>query len=1407
MSRPKLIFSVLSCLIFFGLSAKASTKQQTLSFDRINTESGLSSNRINAVVQDFSGFIWIGTDDGLNRFDGFEIKKFVKQINTETALSSNSILALFNDSRDQLWILTTNYLHKYNRETDSFSRYLLSDQKISYRYENKGMITEDIQGNIWIGSPIFGLFMIEKFGNSCRRMLPELNDISCLYPDKSGNLWIGNGKGEVICYQQSLEKITKYQIPQKFRRSVKDDYVWNIERINGTEISLVLTSGFFNLNLKTGQITLNDYINGKIRHNELELRKAVREDDNLWIGTQGQGLYRVNLNNGSTILFQNINNNKNSLSNNSITGIYKDRQGTLWISTKDGLNKLDLRPKLFNHYQHDPNISQSLHYNFISSFCEGPEHKIWIGTFGKGISVFDPTQETFDPLMNEPGNPASLINDAVRALEPDQNGNIWIGTVNGLSCYEHRAKRFKNYDLSKLSGVRFANDILSLLITDDSTLWIGTNGAGILKIQIKNQDIRDVISYNTFNHFLTSGKIRKMIRLRSGAIGLATFGGGVNIIRNGQVTKITPSSVSGSTDSDYINALCEDNEKRLWIGTWDGLFITDSSYTLIDHLGTFNGLPSGEITGILTDLSGDLWVGSMNGLSHLSKKSGSGLSITNYSPHDGLQGYYFTTYSTMRTKGGEMYFGGHNGFNRFSPSQISLNSDVPKVFIVDFQIYNQTAQINDKIKGRILLKQNILDTKSIVLNYRHRVIGFKFAALNTSQVEKVKYAYMLKGFDNEWIYRDYNNRLITYNNLPPGNYELIVKACNSDGIWNDNSTSVKLKILPPFWMTWWAYMIYAGLFAGLLLLVRHISVLQANLKNKALVEHIERQKDAEINNLKIKFFINISHEIRTPLTLIVAPLEKLLRNNKLPDDVRKGLTLVNNNAMRLLNLVNELLEFRKIETGNVHLKVSSCNLIDFIHNIKKNFDNQASHQNITFTVTTNIEKLDLWFDPDSFEKIFFNLLSNAFKFTPRGHAVTIKIQFLKEEQLCEIDITNTGVGITGDKIGKLFDRFYQVDSKNFSNYQMGSGIGLSIVKNLVELHQGQIRVESDGENYTSFKMYFRTGHNHLINKDFITISDYQEKQEYAALHPHVQLSLEETGNTGSENTSENSKTEKTTLLIVEDNPEIRFYLKETLKPLYKVIEANNGRNGMNKAIEFIPDLIITDVMMPEMDGIEMCRRLKNEMLTQHIPIIILTAKSALEDTLEGLDSGADEYVPKPFHEQLLLAKINSLISNRKKIRQKYHQIEKLKDESENTDTVTSNDPFVKRVMDYILENISDAELNNSKIEAYFKTNKMQLYRKLKAVTGWSVNNLIKEIRMQEARRLLKYSEMNVSEIAYKTGFSDPLYFSRFFKKEMGVAPNQFRKKFRDETKNIFENSCKTDDRINNSNQKPQQNYL
>lgn len=1077
-------------------------------FERISTEQGLTGNRINDMVQDKTGFLWIATNNGLNRFDGIEVKQYVNKPGDSTSLSGNAVLALYCDKNNDLWVLTINYLHRYNRELDCFESYLISDKRESYRYENKGIIISDRQDNLWISAPTNGLFLLKKGSDHCERVLPYLVEVSSLYADPRNCIWIGENGGDLLSYNYTDGSTYHYKIPVSDRRVVNDNYVWHIWPQGDTAINLMLSTGFYRVDCKDSTIRPVSTWNQLVNNREVELRTLLKDRDRLWIGSQGKGLFILDTKNNTIENFQTAYNNKNSLSNNSITCIVKDASGVYWIASKDGLNKYDPAAELFTHYQNEPGNSNSLHYNFVSSFCEAPDGQVWVGTFGQGIAVFDKEKNSFQVIVNRRGQPHSLLNNTVRALEPDGQGHIWVGTIDGLASYDIRSRQFTTFRAGEREQDLASDDILSLLVSRDHKLYIGTNGKGLCEMDLARPK-EGFKNYSSKNGYLHGDKIRKMIAMRDGSICLGTLGAGVDILRNGKVLHIEPSLISNSVDADYVNALCEDRAGRLWIGTWDGLFVADSQGKILDEFSSNNGLASGEISGILCDENGDLWVSSMNGLSRMTRSSTGSYTITNYSTRNGLQGTYFTAYSTLKCSDGEMYFGGYNGFNRFYPASIPRIQSTPRVIFTDFQVFNQSVPVNKPMEGSVLLTKSIAYTSHITIGNKQKVIGFRFAALSTTQPDKIRYACLMKGIDPNWVILAPNQRSISYNNLPPGQYEFLVKASNPYGIWGTNAKSIQITVLPAFWKTWWAFMIYGLVLLGLFWLARNIRQTRLRLENEAMIEKVEREKDAEINQMKINFFTHISHDLRTPLTLIIGPVERLLQKNEPGKDWKRNLEMIQGHAVRLMNLVNQLLDFRKIESGKLKLHIAPVNIVQFLKEIISSFEDAANEKEIEMASTLPQEECLLWIDADAFEKIFFNLFSNAVKFCNRGGKISLYTAKNIDKGRFEIALRNTGSGLTEEERTRLFEPFFQSsDNAQRQQHAAGYGIGLNIVQNLVNLHHGGISVYSEEGQYTEFRLSFPLGRQHWSVNEEAEISEELQTYIPAALTPPLSLFIE-----------------------------------------------------------------------------------------------------------------------------------------------------------------------------------------------------------------------------------------------------------------------------------------------------------
>ena len=821
---------------------------------------------------------------------------------------------------------------------------------------------------------------------------------------------------------------------------------------------------------------------------------------------------------------------------------------------------------------------------------------------------------------------------------------------------------------------------------------------------------------------------------------------------------------SSSLSSNVINAIYEDSRHNLWIGTWAGLNKFDYRTKTFKAFRKKDGLADNVVYGIIEDDEGNFWVSTNQGISKFDPVN---LTVENYNTADGLQAQEFIRGSFLKSKSGEFFFGGVNGFNSFFPNEIADNPNVPPVYITDFWIYN------DLMKPGVPhspLEANITETKEIVLPYTQNEFSFEFAALNYSQAFKNRYAYYLEGYDKTW--RDAGTqRKASYAKVPPGLYTFRVKASNNDGVWNENGAVIKIIVHPPWWKTWWAYAVYAMAIVALFLWYRQNLINRERLKNDLKLEHLELTKMQEMDKLKSYFFTNISHEFRTPLTLILSPIRDMVSGN-FKGDVKKQYQMVIRNGERLLRLINQLLDLSKLGAGSMKLKTSNLDIVQFLKPIVSAFDSLAQRSHIRFIFEHPAGAVMVYFDPDKFEKIITNLLSNAFKFTREGE-IKLSVRTLgtnsgDDSEKVEIAVIDSGAGIPQEYINSIFDHFYQV--AHHSNAE-GSGIGLSLTKELVELHKGKIIVESVEGKGSTFKVRFLLGKSHLKESeiddsngplvsthkiiagfDYPVLPVQQETVPAPELHAGIDLPR---------------------ILIVEDNNDMRGYIRQSLENNYRVLEAANGKDGLKLGLEIIPDLIISDVMMPGMDGVALCKAFKNNIYTSHIPMILLTAKADMESKLEGLETGADEYLSKPFNSYELQVRTKNLIRSREILRERFTESKKTALEPKEISITSLDEKFLKNVLQVIEKNIADSEFRVESLGKELEMDHTAVYRKIKALTGETAVEFIRNIRLKRAAQLLKQQKLTVSEVTYHVGFNDLQYFRTCFKKQFGVSPSEY----------------------------------
>jgi len=1057
----------------------------------------------------------------------------------------------------------------------------------------------------------------------------------------------------------------------------------------------------------------------------------------LWIGTESRGLFTFK--NTERFLTYRLPVESEYSSEIHVLGISEDNAGNIWIGTTEGLFKYNDKKNYYKKFQHNSKISGSISSNIVYNIHQDSEGDIWVGT-AMGLDRLNENENNFINFKHNPNDSTSISSGAVIKIFSDSKGTLWVGSWNGglnklIKQGNQKREQFLHYEYDKTDPFSISNNrIMSLAEDQESKLWIGTADGGLNKLisdysiqpdgSTKKPKFKNYLNNPKESKSLSNNDVRSIYIDEKGIFWLGTFGGGLN--------KFIPP-------------------------------LNDEQPAIFSHYHKEDGLANDIVRNILEDDSAYLWISTAQGLSKFDIENEK---FWNFNVSDGLQTDNFEDVALKSKKNGRMFFGGVGGLVSFDPADFQTNSYIPKVVITSFKHYNTHEEKMTEEKG-------ISEKKEILLSYQDNILNFEFSILNYNNSAKNNYAYKLEGYNNNWIQIG-TKRDVTFTNLSPGEYTLFVKGSNSDDIWNEQATSIRLQILPPWWQTWWAFLIYGFSILLGLFLIRRYELARIKLRNQLKIEKVETSSLRKLDKIKTRFFTNISHEFRTPLTLILGQIESVQSTN-LEIKIKEKLHVAHKNAQRILKLINQLLDLSKIDAGEFELKTEPYNIISFLKNIFFSFESLAEKKNIELKLKCSTDIICVDMEAEKMEKVFSNIVSNAFKFTNSGGKIVIKISTNKnipEEYSnisspnnVEICVKDTGVGIPEIRLPFIFDRFYQVDSSQTRNYS-GTGIGLAIAKELVELHKGKISVESKEGKGSKF----------IVT---LPISKKQEK----AVTPTNQILLDETFELSKEIVEENisidknldieNKKNKKIILVVEDNRDVRNYIKEQLVQTYSIIEAENGLVGIDKAEKKIPDLIITDVMMPKLDGYKFCERIRLSEKTSHIPIIMLTAKASFDEKIEGLESGIDAFLTKPFNSKELQVRISKLLYQREELRKKYAHITQLKPSEINVESI--DQVFIKKVLETIEKHIEDELFNVEILASEVFMSVSQLNRKLGALTNQSSGKLIRSLRLQRAADLLKQNSGSIAEICYQVGFSDQANFTRAFKKQFGNSPSVYKK--------------------------------
>jgi signal transduction histidine kinase/ligand-binding sensor domain-containing protein/DNA-binding response OmpR family regulator len=1337
-------------------------------FSHLDIFNGLSHSQVQAIIKDAKGFMWFGTASGLNRYDGYTFKVFRHKENDSTSLSDDLITKIQEGPHNKFWIDTRGgqcifdpVSEKAIVNTAEYCR------QLSIPAATVTDIAKDKQGCFWFAQVGYGLSRYNPATRSVHRfrrqpVKKEIPDVTDMVADNAGNLWVIYNDGLLDSYNTATEKIT-YTNAGIFKKSEALRYRLFADAENDLWIySEGFPQGVFCYNSRSNELKHyhHNASGGRLNNN---LVTGIQQDNNgmIWIATDHGGVNLVNKRTGVVSYLENNPEDIKSISQNSVNAIYRDNTGIIWLGTyKKGINYYHENIIKFPVYRHLLSDAKSLPFDDVNRFVEDDKGNLWIGTNGGGLIYYDRATGSYRTFKHNPANDNTISNDVIVSLCIDHNKKLWIGSFyGGLDCYD--GKRFIHYkhDPQNTSSVS-DNSIWEIYEDAQQQLWVGTLSGGLNRF---DAGINGFINYRTGTGSINSNYISAMAEDQEGNLWIGTESG-INVLnkKTGKFFYYTHNSKDPhSLGNNSVTALLKDNRGNMWVATRNGLNFFDKNTKSFRHFNEVDGLAENNILTLMEDNAHTLWLGTTNGISRAwvqyNGNEISQIQFRNYDERDGLQGRAFNENAALKTKDGELIFGGANGFNIISPEAIAHNTIVPDVVLTDLRVFDKSPQPGEVVNNRVLLQTAISEVKEITLKYHENIFSLEFAALNYSNPEKNQYAYKLEGFNNDWLTTDGTHRTVTYTNLDPGKYIFRVKASNGDGVWNEAGTSLVVTILPPFWRTIPAFIIYALLIGAILFAARRLTIQRAHMRFQLAQQKKEAERVHELDLLKLKFFTNVSHEFRTPLSLIMAPVEKMLKQTHEPEQ-KKQYLLIYRNARRLLALVNQLLDFRKLEMQELRLYPSLGDIVSFVKEIAYSFTDMAGAKHINFNFTTDIPSLQISFDPDKLERILFNLLSNAFKFTPEHGSIQVIVGMQRgsgdnQAQYVSIQVKDSGIGIPAEDQDKIFERFFQHDVPG-SILNQGSGIGLAISKEFVRLHQGSISVESEPGKGTSFTVLLPV--TAPVTEPAVTVSE----ELLAAEMPEEQR--EQPGK---------PSRKRPVILIVDDNEDIRFYLKDNLRRNYTVYEAVNGAEGWEKTKKHQPDLVVSDVMMPVMDGMELCRHIKNDKQTSHIPVILLTARSAAEPKLEAFQVGANDYVTKPFSFEMLQSRIRNLLAQQEAMRRLFQkQIEVNPSEI----SITSVDEqFIRQSIDTVEQHISNPEFSVEDLSRALHMSRVALYKKLLALTGKSPLDFIKTIRLKRAAQLLEKSQFTISEIAYEVGFNNPKYFARTFKKEFGVLPSEY----------------------------------
>lgn len=1330
-------------------SAFCETPEQ-IKFSYISINEGLSQSTVFSIDQDNRGNMWFATYDGVNKYDGYSFTVYRHDELDPNSIANDISRIIKTDSRGRVWIGTRKGLSCYDEEKDQFKNFFYTKRGENLQVNGIAEISPD---KLLISTPegltVFnvteGTFTDDFLSTSMHKL------IASTLCRQDNQIYIGTPQEGLYCYyisQKKLEKVTPI--------------------LDSKQVQAILQ----------------------------------QSPTHIWVATEGSGLFLINPKTKEIKNYLHSPANPKSISSNYIRSLALDAQGRLWVGTFNDLNIYHEENDSFISYSSSPVESGSLSQRSVRSIFMDSQGGMWLGTYFGGLNYYHPIRNRFRTIRQIPYQ-NSLNDNVVSCIVEDQNKNLWIGTNDGgLNLYNRNTRLFTHYTLQEDGRERGigSNNIKAVYVDEQKSLvYIGTHAGGL---NIFHRNGGKMEHFNQRNSQLVNENVYAILPDGEGSFWLGTLNALVRFNPDSKkFTTIQKEKDGTPFPAKRITTLFRDSKKRLWIGGETGVYLFSQHKDELQSLALFsqsplaqaftnciyessngifwfgtreglysfsekdkqikkytiaNGLPNNVVYGILEDSFKRLWISTNRGIACFNPETEK---FRNFTESDGLQSNQFTA-SYCRAVSGQMYFGGIDGITTFRPELLLDNPYTPPVVITKLDLFNKTVRPNDETG---ILTKNISATESITLKASQSVFSLEFVVSNYISGQHNTFAYKLEGFDKEWYYLT-DKRAASYSNLPQGTYRFLVKAANSDGKWNPTPTVLEILVLPVWYKTWWAYLLFLVTIACLAIFIFRFFWMRKSMEAELELERRDKERQEEINQMKMHFFINISHELRTPLTLILAPLQEII--NKISDRwTRNQLEYIQRNTNRLLHLVNQLMDYRRAELGVFELKVKKDNAHQLIQDNFLFYDKLARHKKIIYELNSELEDKEMIFDPNYLELIVNNLLSNAFKYTESGQSITVT---LKEENECLLlQVSDTGIGIPINKQGKIFERFYQVE-----NEHVGSGIGLSLVQRLVELHHGRIELDSEEGKGSIFSVYLPQDLTTYKATEFAsTDNNNQEDQVYSTNAKNMYFI--DTEKVECE-TAESGDKKRGTILIVEDNDEIRQYLRKGLADLFNILDAENGEAALELLKENEVDVIVTDVMMPVMDGIKLCKYVKQNIRTCHIPVLMLSAKTDIKDQMEGLQVGADDYIPKPFSLSILTTKIQNMMRTRRRMIERYSK--SMEVEPEKVTFNAMDEALLKRAVTIVEKNMDNIEFSTDEFARDMNMSRSNLHLKLKAITGESTMDFIRKIRFNEAAKLLKDGRYNIAEVSTMVGFNTPSYFATSFKKYFGCLPTEYVKK-------------------------------